>query len=167
MITVLPLVLAVTAPFAGYAADRLGARVPTVAGMLVVSGAMALLAAGPATVPVLALALGVSGLGFGLFIPANNATVAGAGKAQHAGMVSGMLNMSRGVGTSLGVAVTGAAYALAAGSGAGHLAPPEHAESGLRVAAIVLLALAAGGASIAGRTGTARPGSDHARWAEL
>jgi hypothetical protein len=54
--------------------------------------------------------LALAGAGLGLFTPANNAVIAGAGAAENAGMVSGLLNMTRGIGTSLGVAVAGTAY---------------------------------------------------------
>ncbi|BAS16664.1 drug resistance transporter, EmrB/QacA protein [Arthrobacter sp. Hiyo8] len=62
---------------------------------------------------VTAAALAAMGLGLGLFTPANNASVAAAGHDHQAGMVSGVLNMTRGVGTSLGVALGAVAYSLA------------------------------------------------------
>ncbi len=62
--------------------------------------------------------LALTGAGLGLFTPANNATVASAGRHEHAGMVSGVLNMTRGIGTAFGVAVTGATFTLASVTGA-------------------------------------------------
>lgn len=100
VLTALPVALGVTAAFA--------IRRSTV-GLLLLCAATA----GMAFVPlaVLVVLLAVAGVGLGLFTPANNAAIAGSGLAAHAGMVSGVLNMTRGVGTSLGVAVAGLAYA--------------------------------------------------------
>jgi len=101
---------------------------------------------------VTAAALAAMGLGLGLFTPANNATVAAAGHDHQAGMVSGVLNMTRGVGTSLGVALGAVAYSLAAalGTTAGAPAVPG---LGFRMAVAVFAVLAATGAvlSVLGR----------------
>jgi MFS family permease len=83
--------------------------------------------------------LALAGFGLGLFTPANNATIAGSGRPDQAGMVSGVLNMTRGIGTALGVAVAGATYSMAAGG-----ADPAagRASDGFRVSMLVLAALA-------------------------
>ena len=49
--------------------------------------------------------LAVLGIGLGLFTPANNAMVMGAIPPGSSGMGGGLVNMGRGLGTSLGVAV--------------------------------------------------------------
>lgn len=146
LLCVLPLMLGSAAPLGGRIADRVGARLPTVGGLLIAAAGAALLTFGAASVTAISFALVVLGLGLGLFIPANNAAVAGTGPPQHAGMVSGVLNMSRGIGTSLGVAVIGAAYALGLGR-PGH--PEARALHGLHVAALVLTAAALSGAALA------------------
>jgi EmrB/QacA subfamily drug resistance transporter len=155
VLCVLPLMLGMVAPLAGHAADRIGSRLPTVAGLSIAATGAVLLLLGPATVTGISVALGVLGLGLGLFIPANNATVAGSGTAQQAGMVSGVLNMTRGVGTSLGVAVIGTAYALGLGVPAHPGAAP--AERGLHAAALVLIVVALSGSAVAAATGTTSP----------
>jgi MFS family permease len=147
MLSALPLVLGLAAPLAGHAADHFGPRLPTVAGLVIAAGGAAVLLLGPPTTAAIVVALGVVGLGLGLFIPANNATVAGAGSAHQAGMVSGMLNMTRGIGTSLGVALIGTAYALGAPV-TGH-ASTVQARHGLHTAASALIAFALLGAAIA------------------
>jgi hypothetical protein len=56
------------------------------------------------TLPILALL----GVGLGLFTPANNSSIMAAVPTNRLGIASGILNMTRSVGTSLGVAATGA-----------------------------------------------------------
>ncbi len=51
------------------------------------------------------LLLGLLGVGLGLFTPPNNAMVMGAIPAAQSGMGGGLVNMARGIGTALGVAV--------------------------------------------------------------
>jgi MFS family permease len=83
-LSVMPLAFGVVAPFAGRAADRLGARIPTVVGMLLAAaslGALALLQ--PAGAPLL-LPLARLGAGLGIFTPADNAAIMGAAPCQQA-----------------------------------------------------------------------------------
>jgi EmrB/QacA subfamily drug resistance transporter len=113
LVSILPVTLAVLAPVAGLAADRYGTGRVITAGMAIAGlGCLgAVLLAG--RLPGLVLLLASVGAGLGLFTPANNATVAGRGRPDQAGVVSGVLNMTRGVGTALGVAVAGAGFELA------------------------------------------------------
>jgi EmrB/QacA subfamily drug resistance transporter len=62
--------------------------------------------------------LGVLGLGLGLFTPPNNAMVMGAIPAAKSGQGGGLVNMARGIGTALGVALM-TCVLNAAGIGAG------------------------------------------------
>jgi EmrB/QacA subfamily drug resistance transporter len=113
---VMPVALGITAPFAGRLADRIGARPLTVGGMACVSGGlMALALLRPATSLFLIL-LAVVGFGMGAFTPPNNATIMGAVPPRQAGVASGVLNMTRGMGTSLGLAVTGLVFDATGGS---------------------------------------------------
>jgi MFS family permease len=64
--------------------------------------------------PVVMIGLALLGIGAGLFIPANNATIMGAVPSTRLGVGGGLLNMMRGVGTSLGVAMVGLALAIVA-----------------------------------------------------
>jgi EmrB/QacA subfamily drug resistance transporter len=83
---------------------------------------------------VLAALLGLTGVGLGCYIPANNAEVMTAAPAAEAATAGGMVNMTRGVGTALGVALT----TLALHAGAPPLRAGELLASGaLAVAAIV------------------------------
>jgi EmrB/QacA subfamily drug resistance transporter len=108
----LPIALAIVAPFAGRARDRLGARIPTVTGMVVAGLLLALLAAtGRSSISVVVLLAGI-GVGLGLFTPANNAAIMTAAPREHSGMAGGVLNLTRGLGTALGVAITGLVLGL-------------------------------------------------------
>lgn len=153
LLTVLPAALGLVAPAAGFAADRLGAAVPTAAGMTLTAAALVFLALRPGSLWTLGVVLAVMGIGVGLFTPANNAAVAASGPAHHAGMVSGLLNMTRGLGTSLGVALAAAAYALGSASST----PLEASQAGFRATALMLAAAAAVAALLSvGRRGTRR-----------
>jgi EmrB/QacA subfamily drug resistance transporter len=108
----LPIALAIVAPFAGRARDRLGARIPTVTGMVVTSLLLALLTVtGRSSITVVVLLAGI-GVGLGLFTPANNAAIMAAAPREHSGMAGGVLNLTRGLGTALGVAITGLVLGL-------------------------------------------------------
>ena len=112
-LTVMPVFLGLTAPVAGRLADKLGARPLTVTGMVVVAGALGVLALTRPGDILLVAALAFIGLGLGLFTPANNAAIMAAVPRSESGMASGVLNMTRGMGTALGLAVTGLVYGLA------------------------------------------------------
>jgi hypothetical protein len=49
--------------------------------------------------------LGLLGVGLGIYTPANNAEIMGSVAARDAAAAGGMVNMTRGIGTALGVAV--------------------------------------------------------------
>jgi EmrB/QacA subfamily drug resistance transporter len=112
VLTALPVALGVTAPFAGVVADRVGARTPTVTGMLVAALGLGLLAIVHGSPAVVAAGLAVVGAGLGAFTPSNNAAIMAAAPHHQAGLASGVLNMTRGMGTALGVAVAGLVFTV-------------------------------------------------------
>jgi MFS family permease len=125
-VVVLPVMFGVVAPLAGRVVDRIDPRRLTVSGMaLVASGFLALGLLRPGT-PGLVLLLAAIGGGLGLFTSPNNATIMGSAPPQQAGMASGILNMSRGVGTALGLAVTGVLFTINGGD-RGSTAQATHA----------------------------------------
>lgn len=114
---VMPVALGLVAPFSGRMADRFGVRSPAVAGMgLVTAGLLGLAWLQPATVGFLGL-LAVIGAGLGLFISPNNAGIMASAPPEQSGLASGLLNMSRGLGTALGLAISGAVFAGLGGDG--------------------------------------------------
>jgi EmrB/QacA subfamily drug resistance transporter len=153
---VMPLGLGLTAPVGGRLAERLGARPLTVAGMALVAAMLALSAVVEGHIAAFLVTLAVAGVGLGAFTPANNAAIMGSVEAHHAGMASGVLNMTRGLGTSLGLALAGLAYTLGAGAGSVAVAAgvsaagrSHQAFEGYRYAAVMLAGLAAVAAVVA------------------
>jgi EmrB/QacA subfamily drug resistance transporter len=142
----MPLAFGIVAPLAGRFADKVGARPLTVVGMTLVTVALGVMAATrPTTVPFLLL-LAVVGVGLGLFTSPNNASIMGAAPEQHAGMASGVLNMSRGIGTALGLALTGSIFTVAGGDSG----PMERAAHAFSVTAFVLALIAAAAGVVSG-----------------
>ena len=103
-------------------------------GLLATCSVAALAIPGPTAVTVVSLAL--LGTGLGAYIPANNTQIMAAVPASDAATAGGMVNMTRGLGTALGVAVV--TLGLYAGARLGH------ADGGrLAIAALTAAALAA------------------------
>jgi MFS family permease len=65
------------------------------------------------------LLLGLAGLGLGVFVPANNALIMRTGTASTSGTLGGLVNMARGIGTTLGIALVTLALHVE-GHGTGH-----------------------------------------------
>jgi EmrB/QacA subfamily drug resistance transporter len=134
LLSPIPLALAVMAPLAGLLTDRLGARLPTVLGMLLSAAALVALALFSAgDVRLIVLLLGLLGIGMGLFTPPNNSAIMGTAPANRLGVAGGILNMTRSLGTSLGVALTGALLGILLSAQTG-----EHVEGTLNVDPAVL-----------------------------
>ncbi|MFF9183291.1 MFS transporter [Streptomyces misionensis] len=124
-------------------------RTRCLAGAGVFTLAMAgLLVVPPAVGPLVPL-LAVTGLGLGLFTPANNTLIMGAIPARSSGTGGGLVNMTRGLGTALGVALVTLALQLAG------TATDTALRAGLRWSAVVLVgaSLVAVGAAWAGPRG--------------
>ena len=109
----MPLFLALAAIFAGRLSDRSGGRALTVTGMVVVTTTLAVLATSKPGQAMLLVGLALVGTGLGLFTPANNAAIMASAPKDRAGVAAGVLNMARGLGTTLGLALTGLVYGLA------------------------------------------------------
>lgn len=150
ILTIVPAVLTVVAQLGGYLGDRFGARLPTVSGMTIAASGLGLIwwAAGTAIRP-LEIGLVLFGFGMGLFIPSNNASIMAAAPPSRLGVVGGLLNMMRGLGASLGIALVGAAMSVHVG-GPTHLGLHAHVLRGFRLATAVLLlsAIVAGALSL-------------------
>ena len=153
-----PLGLGLIAPAAGRVADRIGARPLTAGGMIVTAVMLAASIAARGDTGLFLLALAIAGAGLGLFTPPNNAAIMGAAPPHQSGMASGILNLTRGLGTSLGLAVAGLVYTLGAGEGR---ATAAGAAAGYDGAALLLAAVALAAAGIASLRGRPPLRRDH------
>jgi nitrate/nitrite transporter NarK len=123
---IVPVMLAFAAPIGGAIYDRLGARLPTLCGMLICVAASSMLFmfldGAQTSLPSIMLALGVFGVGQGLFISPNNSAIVAAAPASLAGEAGGLLNVMRSFGVSIGVAAASSllAWRLAVLTGSGH-----------------------------------------------
>jgi MFS family permease len=149
VLTVGPLVVALSGVPAGRIADRFGAHRMTAAGL-------AGLAAGCASLAMLPTALGIPGYvgcliviatGYALFQTANATAFMTDIPSERRGVVSGMLNLSRNLGLITGASVMGAVFALGTATADIATAPPAAVATGMRItfavaAGLVALALA-------------------------
>ncbi len=142
VLTVVPVSLGCVAPIAGKLAERTGGRLFTVSGMALSSLMLLLVGTSEPSGWLLVGELSLIGVGLGLFIPPNNAIIMSTVPRTQAGVASGILNMSRGLGTALGLALT----ALVAGSAAANETSRFEAVRGFEVAALFLAAVALGAA---------------------
>ena len=154
--TAQPAVMVAFTGIAGWLSDRVGVRGPATVGLVILSLGMWLVSrVGPAGSPTqLMLALGVVGLGAGLFTVPNNSAILGAAPADRQGVASGVLAAARNVGMVTGVATAGSAYAFFQTLLAGRGNAPDQAQSG---AFAITLAAAAGVAAVAAVISLARP----------
>lgn len=113
LLTPVPVALGIVAPVAGLFSDRVGSRLPTVLGMLAGAVALGLLGlAASVPLPLLIALLVLLGAGVGLFTPANNSAIMASAPPHRRGLAAGLLNMTRSLGTSLGIAGTGAVLTI-------------------------------------------------------
>ena len=112
ILTAQPILMAFTAPFSGRISDRIGSRIPTTLGMLVMAGGLFLVSRltleSPFWMVVLGLAIG--GLGTGLFVAPNNSALMGDAPRNRQGIAAGVLALARNVGMVLGIGLTGAIF---------------------------------------------------------
>jgi EmrB/QacA subfamily drug resistance transporter len=89
----------------------------SVVGVLVTTAALIALIILPITGPGLVPLLALMGIGLGIFTPANNAMIMANVPERSAGVGGGLVNLSRGLGTALGVALTTLALHQAGSAG--------------------------------------------------
>jgi EmrB/QacA subfamily drug resistance transporter len=148
VLAAMPAAMGLSAVFAGHV--RCAARSLTVSGMVLSTLALTAMTLSHRTVPMLVVELSVLGIGLGLFVPANNASIVSAAPRCDAGVVSGLINMGRGLGTAVGLAVT----SLVLGSTASSLAgSPGAVVRGYTMAMALLTVLAALGLVVVLRAG--------------
>jgi EmrB/QacA subfamily drug resistance transporter len=150
---VMPVALGLVAPFSGRMADSVGVRRPVVIGLGTTAAALVPLAVlRPSTPGFLAL-LALVGAGLGLCTSPNNAGIMAAVPAGQSGLASGLLNMSRGLGTAMGLAVTTAVFSTFGGDGG----VAAEVRSAFSVTFLVLAGVAVAAAIIAALGCSPRP----------
>ncbi|WP_232792314.1 MFS transporter [Actinacidiphila yeochonensis] len=157
--------LVVSALPAGFALAATGAdrvlpsgttdRSRCVAGAAVAVAALAAMVAVPPAAVWTALLLALLGTGLGLFTPANNTLIMRAFPAASSGMAGGLVNMARGLGTALGVALVTLALHLGASGGTGAAGAERHGVPVLLAAAVAGLLAAWRGSRRRGRGSSA------------
>ncbi len=112
ILTIQPIVMAIIAPISGSISDRIGTRIPTVLGMIILSlGIFLMSRLGPnESLYQVGLAMGIIGLGTGTFISPNNSAIMGAAPIERQGIAAGILATSRSTGMVLGVGLAGAIF---------------------------------------------------------
>lgn len=140
-----PVIAALTAVPAGRLTDCYGAGIMTIVGLIG-------MATGAFILSVIPVALGVPGFmvpilaitaGYGLFQTANNTTVMADIGSEQRGGISGMLNLSRNLGRITGASVMGAVFACASGTSDISKASSEAVATGMRITFAVAAALIA------------------------
>ncbi len=160
VLSVGPLVVALTGVPAGRMTDRFGAQRVTFVGLIGIAAGSFILAMMPATlgIPGYIASIVVITVGYALFQTANNTAVMTDIPADRRGVISGMLNLSRNLGLITGASVMGAVFAIASATVDITTARPEAVATGMRftfaVAGVLIvgaLAIAAGNRTLATR----------------
>ena len=112
VLTAQPIVMAIVAPVSGALSDRIGSRGLATTGMVLLAAGLVALAllVTHGTLPQLAAALALVGLGIGIFVSPNNSALMGAAPRNRQGIASGVLATARNVGMVLGVGFAGAIF---------------------------------------------------------
>lgn len=112
IMTAQPIVMALTAPVSGRLSDRVGSRLPTTLGMLIMAAGLFLLSRLTLEAPIwlVLLGLAIGGFGTGLFVAPNNSALMGAAPRNRQGIAAGVLALARNVGMVLGIGLTGAIF---------------------------------------------------------
>jgi EmrB/QacA subfamily drug resistance transporter len=138
-----PLVAALTGVPAGRIADRFGARRMTFAGLIAIALGCFLLSVLPSSYGIggYIAPMVVITLGYAVFQTANNTAVMADVQAEQRGVVSGLLNLSRNLGLITGASVLGAVFAMASATVDLSTAQPDAIASGMRMTFTVALGL--------------------------
>jgi EmrB/QacA subfamily drug resistance transporter len=160
VLSVGPLVVALTGVPAGRIADHFGAPRTTIVGLIGIAAGCSILSMLPATfgIPGYIAPIVVITVGYALFQTANNTAVMKDIRPDQRGVISGMLNLSRNLGLITGASVMGAVFALASATIDMTTARPEAVATGMRVTfavagvlIVVALAIAVGSRALATR----------------
>jgi EmrB/QacA subfamily drug resistance transporter len=112
LISIIPFFMGISSPIAGIMADKIGSKIVTIAGLLMLLAgftAVSGISANTGEVEFLSR-LVLIGAGMGFFMTPNNNAIMGEVPKNRLGVSSGMLALSRTLGQALGVAVLGALW---------------------------------------------------------
>ena len=154
LLTAQPIVMAIVAPISGSLSDRIGSRLLSTLGMLVMAVGiflLSLLKPDAANGEIL-FGLAITGLGTGIFISPNTSALMGSAPRQRQGIASGILATARNVGMVLGVGLAGAILTSVMARTGGDGALFTAVQAGLQVGA----GLAVAGAVISAMRGAAK-----------
>jgi EmrB/QacA subfamily drug resistance transporter len=167
-LTTIPLALGVLAPISGALSDRIGNRVLCTAGMLIAVCGLVLLSlqlgSDTPSLAMITLSLIIIGVGQGVFFAPNNNAIMGSAAASEAGQAGSLMNVTRDVGTSIGIAMAASLLSwklrLLTGSSSTFAASTADLTDAIRLVVIVLalLGLLAAGISWARPAGRAPAG---------
>jgi hypothetical protein len=143
----LPVSLGVSAALAGRMIDRSGAWLLTCLGMSLAGSGLLEIVLEHSTLG-LSVGLALTGAGLGAFTAANNTSIMLAAPRGSAGLISALVNTTRGLGTAGGVCLSSLIYIAAAGTSAPGEAGSSAAARGLSATLIVLGATALGAAVV-------------------
>ncbi|RWP62256.1 MFS transporter [Mesorhizobium sp.] len=156
-----PLVAALTGVPAGRIADRFGAGRMTVIGLIAIAAGCFILSVMPAIsgIPGYIAPIAVITSGYALFQTANNTAVMWDIRPDQRGVISGLLNLSRNLGLITGASVMGAVFAFASEAIDIATARPDAIATGMRItfAVAALLIIVALVVAVGGRVLAARP----------
>jgi len=155
ILTAQPVIMAIVAPLSGTLSDRIGARLFSTAGMVVMAVGLFLLSRLGDRSPLgyVVLALATVGLGTGLFVSPNNSALLGAAPLHRRGIASGILATARSVGMVLGVGLAGAIFTTVQAQ-AQAMGKTGDAFEGIRAGFLVAVGVAALGALASAVRGT-------------
>ncbi|RWK66050.1 MFS transporter [Mesorhizobium sp.] len=156
-----PLVAALTGVPAGRIADRFGAGRITIIGLIAIAAGCFILSMMPAIsgIPGYIAPIAVITSGYALFQTANNAAVMSDIRPDQRGVVSGLLNLSRNLGLITGASAMGAVFAFASEAIDIATARAEAVAAGMRItfAVAAILIVVALAIAVGSRALTARP----------
>jgi EmrB/QacA subfamily drug resistance transporter len=149
-LTTIPIALGIFAPISGALSDRIGNRLLCTFGMLIVCiGLLSLYIQFDAATPSLSLvtlSLVVVGIGEGTFFAPNNNAIMGSASVAESGEAGSLLNVTRDLGTSVGIAMAASLLSwqlrLLTGGSSTLSASPADLTSAIKIVVIVLVLLA-------------------------
>jgi EmrB/QacA subfamily drug resistance transporter len=108
-LTTIPMALGLMAPISGALSDRIGSRILCTSGMLIIFCGLLLLAlqlgADSPSLTIVTLSLVIVGIGQGAFFAPNNNAIMGSASVSEAGEAGSLMNVTRDLGTSIGIAM--------------------------------------------------------------